>query len=119
MKEFVIDASVALGWLIDDLPSTYSDRVRELMIEGVKPAVPAHRRLEVANALLTASRRKLLQRDITSVISDIAALVSFIEVDGVQDEIGGLVRTGLRHKLTSYDAAYITLAVRRDLPLAS
>lgn len=87
MKEFVLDASVALGWLIDDPPSTYAARVKELMLDGAKPIVPTHWRLEVANALLTASRRKLLRRDMAGILGDVAALVAFIEVDDTPDEI--------------------------------
>jgi predicted nucleic acid-binding protein len=119
VKEFVLDASVALGWLIDDPRSTYTGRVQKLMIDGARPVVPTHWRLEIANALLTASRRKVLRRDMADILSDVAALVPFIEVDGLPDDIGTLVSAGQRHQLTAYDAAYVTLAARRDLPLAT
>jgi hypothetical protein len=52
VKDFVLDASVALGWLIDDPPSSYAHRVETLMINGARPVVPTHWYLEVANALL-------------------------------------------------------------------
>ena len=34
MKDFVLDASVSLGWLIDDPPSPYAARIQQLMING-------------------------------------------------------------------------------------
>jgi len=47
MKDFVLDASVSLGWLIDDPPSPYAGRVQQLMIHGARPLVPIHWHLEV------------------------------------------------------------------------
>ena len=119
MKNFVLDASVALGWLIDDPPSGYSGRVQKLMMAGAQPVVPVHWHLEMANAILTAGRRKALRRETAGVLSDIAALLPFIEADDLPDDIGTLVGTGQRHHLTAYDAAYIALAARRGLPIAT
>jgi hypothetical protein len=62
MKDFVLDASVSLGWLIDDPPSPYARRVQQLMIDGARPLVPIHWHLEVANALLTAQRQNFCAR---------------------------------------------------------
>jgi len=38
MKDFVLDASVALGWLIDEPSSRYSKRVQQLMLGGARAA---------------------------------------------------------------------------------
>ncbi|MGH9438289.1 MAG: type II toxin-antitoxin system VapC family toxin [Terriglobia bacterium] len=119
MKDFVLDASVALGWLIDDPSSGYAGHVQEMMEEGARAVVPVHWHLEMANALLSAGRRKILRRPIADVINDIAALTRFLETDDLPDDIGTLVHTGERHQLTAYDAAYITLAARRNLPIAT
>lgn len=119
MKDFVLDASVSLGWLIDDPPSPYAGRVQQLMINGARPLVPVHWHLEVANALLTAQRRKLLRRDLSEILADIHALMPFIETDDLPDDIGTLVGLGQRHQLTAYDAAYTALAARRNVPLAT
>jgi predicted nucleic acid-binding protein len=116
---FVLDASVALGWLVDDPPSVYALRIQRLMIGGSLPVVPVHWHLEIANALLTAERRKILRRGIADVLENITSLVAFIETDSLPDEIGVLAGIGQRQQLTAYDAAYVALAARRNLPLAT
>jgi predicted nucleic acid-binding protein len=119
MKDFVLDASVALGWLIDEPPSRYSKRVQQLMLGGARPLVPVHWHLEIANALLTAERRKILQRELSAVLADISALTAFIETDALADDIGTLVSIGQSQQLTAYDAAYTALALRLNVALAT
>lgn len=119
MSGFVLDASVALGWLVDDPPSVYALRIQRLMVGGSLPVVPVHWHLEIANALLTAERRKILRRKVAEVLDDITALQAFIEADGLPDDLGVLVGIGQRQQLTAYDAAYVALAARRNLPLAT
>ena len=119
MEAFVLDASVSLGWLIDNPPSPYAVRIRQLMVNGGRPIVPVHWILEVANALLTAYRRKLLHRPLAEILADVDALVPFVEIDDFPDTLGTVVGVGQRHNLTSYDAAYVALAARRNLPLAT
>ena len=119
MKNFVLDASVALGWLIDNPPSPYSERVQQLMLSRAKAVVPVHWHLEIANALLMAERRKILHRELPDVLTDIGALMSFIETDAMTDDIGTLVSVGRRQLLTAYDAAYVALAARLNVALAT
>jgi len=119
VDNFVLDASVALGWLIDDPPSGYARRVQKAMIDGARPVVPVHWHLEIANAVLSAARRKALRRPTAEILTDIMGLLPFLERDEMPDDIGTLVNTGQRHQLTAYDAAYVALAARRNLPLAS
>jgi len=119
MADFVLDASVALGWLIDDAPSAYAGRVQQRMMDGSSPVVPVHWHLEIANALLTAGRRKILRRDISGILNDITALLAFVETDYLPDGIDTVVGIGQRLQLTAYDAAYVALAARRNLPLAT
>ena len=119
MDDFVLDASVALGWLINDPASAYARGVEKAMIDGARPVVPVHWHLEIANAILTAARRKALRRQTSEILADIAGLLPFLERDDLPDDIGMLVNTGQRHQLTSYDAAYVALAARRSLPLAT
>jgi len=119
VKDFVLDASVALGWLVDDPPSPYAARIQRLMIAGSRPLVPVHWHLEIANALLTAARRKILRRKTSEILDDISSLLAFIETDILPDDIGTLVGIGQRQQITAYDAAYVALAGRRNLSLAT
>jgi len=119
VKEFVLDASVALGWLADVQPSDYAARVQRVMVEGCRAVVPVHWHLEIANALVVGARRKVLRREMGAILQDLAALLPFVERDDLPDDIGALVGTCQREQLTAYDAAYIALAARRALPLAT
>jgi predicted nucleic acid-binding protein len=116
---FVLDASVALGWLVDDPPPVYALRIQQLMLGGSLPVVPVHWHLEIANALIMAERRNILRRKVADVLDDILSLLAFIETDSLPDDIGNLIGMGQRQQLTAYDAAYIGLAARRNLPLAT
>lgn len=49
MKEFVLDAPVALGWLVDDPSSAYARHVQKLMVDGARAVVPVHWHLEIAS----------------------------------------------------------------------
>jgi predicted nucleic acid-binding protein len=120
MTRFVLDASVALSWIFEDERSAYSDYVGELMKDGFA-AVPVVWPLEVANALLVAIRRRRLRE------ADGALLIGALDRLRIDIDRGvaleSLARTtlavGLAHQLSSYDASYLELAMRRGLPLAT
>jgi predicted nucleic acid-binding protein len=114
-----LDASVALGWLADDPPVAYALRVQRLMIGGLQPVVPVHWHLEIANALLVAERRKVLHRKRAEILNDIVAFLPFVESDDLLDDVGRVIGIGQRQQLTAYDAAYVALAARRNLSLAT
>jgi predicted nucleic acid-binding protein len=108
-----------LGWLIDEPPSTYASRVQRLMAGGLRAVVPVHWHLEIANALLVAERRKILRRKLPDILSDVVSFLPFVDADNLPDDMGTIAGIGQRQQLTAYDAAYIALAARRSLPLAS
>lgn len=115
----VIDASVALAWLMQDEHSPESDRLFESM-PGEGAFVPSLWRLEVANALQVAVRRNRIDvhyRD--GAIQRLSRLP--IEVDPETDAHAWTTTLHLahRHNITVYDAAYLELALRRGVPLAS
>ncbi|CAL1242021.1 type II toxin-antitoxin system VapC family toxin [Candidatus Methylocalor cossyra] len=119
MPGFVLDSSVALSWLLPDEPSgdskTWLDR---LVVEG--GIVPNLWPPEVENALLTAQRRQRITRE--QRLKAIPALADLpIETDPETSERAWRETLQLAddHGLTLYDAAYLELAVRLDLPLAT
>ncbi len=116
---FVIDASVALAWHFDDEPSDYADRVLERLRED-QSLVPAIWLLEVANALVVAERRGRL----TS--AKVARAVElFLELPISPQDIvaplalGPVLDLARAQGLSAYDAAYLELAMREGLPLAT
>ncbi len=115
----VLDSSVALAWAYSDETTTGIEAALERAVtEGAW--VPGLWKLEVANVLETGirrGRRDAAFRDATLV--DLALLP--IQTDGETDQQawGATLRLAERHRLTLYDAAYLELAVRRGLPLAT
>lgn len=116
---FVLDASVALAWCFEDEGGEYAAEVLEALLDG-EAFVASHWPLEVANGLLTAERRgRIGARDATRVGRLLLALP--IAVDPVERgrALGETSRLARSRDLTSYDAAYLELALRRGLPLAT
>lgn len=115
----VLDASITLAWLFDDESSDAADRVMgRVAAEGA--CVPSLWRLEVANALQNAVRRR--RCDEAFVDGALARLRRFgIEIDAeTDDKAWGATRALAREEgLTLYDAAYLELALRVERPLAS
>jgi predicted nucleic acid-binding protein len=115
----VLDASVALAWCFEDASSAVADRALEQLIaEGA--VVPAIWPLEMANALRSAERRgRLTVADHARLRDLLVALpvtVEAIDLAGALGEVSEIARAA---GLSAYDAAYLALAARRELPLAT
>ena len=116
---FVLDCSVTLSWLLPDERGTATDALVD-KLERTTAVAPAIWPYEVANALLVAQRRaRIGDDDLLRVRRALAALP--IEVEAVaRDHVLSVVSELGRHlEITSYDAAYVELAARRRLPLAT
>lgn len=116
---FVLDCSVTMSWLFDDESDRYTDAVLDALAHGTA-IVPALWPLEVANALLTAERRRrVTQADALGFLEMLGALPVMVDpMPGVED-IPLLIAIGRRQKLSAYDATYLYLAMRERLPLAT
>jgi len=116
---FVLDSSVALAWLLPDEAGDATD-VLANRLEQERAHVPAVWPLEVGNALLMAQRRARISDDeLMRFISALSALP--IEVDLARDTAGlaRVIAIARDLALTAYDAAYVELAGRLALPLAT
>jgi len=116
---FVLDSSVALSWVLPDEQPSRVDALCDRLIE--EPAVvPAIWVLEVGNVLLTAARR---DRITTAELERLAALLSGLPIetdtDGIAHGLDQVLTIARDNALTTYDAAYLELAQRRSLPLAT
>ncbi len=116
----VVDASVALAWALPDESSTYADAVLAV-VERDGLRVPELWAREVANGLAVAYLRK---RITTADEKAFLAALSHLSID-VEESASALtvVRDGtaaaMRYGLTAYDAAYLDLAAREKLTLAT
>ena len=116
---FVLDCSVTVAWLFEDEATPAIDALQDQLKEKVA-LVPGHWRLEVGNVLAQAERRKRLTPAQTSAhleLLDRLPVATDAETDSrAFREILSVART---EGLTTYDAAYLELAARRGVPLAT
>lgn len=112
----MLDASIVVAWAFSDehhpVATAALDRLET--DEGVAPTLWW---FEVRNALLAGERRQRLDSASTIVFLQRLARLP-IALDRAPDE-GLLLDLARRHRLTVYDAAYLELAVRRGLMLAT
>lgn len=116
---FVADASITLAWYLRDENAETANRVRErLLSEGI--CVPAHWALEVSNALLAAVRRgRITIQELRELVPDLRLLPEMVDHQTDDAAWSATLDLAEAHRLTIYDAAYLELAVRRKLPLAT
>jgi predicted nucleic acid-binding protein len=115
----VLDSSATLAWIYQDEVSDVTQQIFELVANS-RAWVPAIWRLEVANGLQTGVRRGRIDaayRDLA--LGDLALLDISIDQDTDKYAWSSTLRLADRFRLTLYDAAYLELAQRRSLPLAS
>ena len=121
MTRFVLDASVALRWFLAKPVPAYAHRVKRLMLAGTRAVVPALWHLEIANGLAVAERRGILTApDVDRCVADIEALLGqAITTDPGLVTVRQALTTARGFGLSAYDAAYLDVARRERLPLAT
>ena len=115
----IIDSSATLTWFFED-ERTKATIALLHEIQETGAIVPMLWRLEVANALQMAVRRKRITaayRDAS--LADLAALDITADTDTETFAWTTTLRLADRFKLTVYDATYLELAQRLSLPLAT
>ncbi len=121
MKSFVLDASVALAWFVDDPVPSYAVQIKQFIEGGMKAVVPALWTLEMANGFCMAERRgKLTAEQIDHGLRQLEIItVSGIRIGAEVASIREQLATARAFQLTAYDAVYLELARREGLPLAT
>ena len=121
MNRFVLDASVALRWFLDNPLPPYAKRVMQLVIKGQRAVVPALWHLEMTNGLGVAERRSILTgADVEHALLNIEQLLArAIDTDSALISVRQSLSTARAFQLSAYDAVYLDLARREKLPLAS
>ncbi|WP_298192361.1 type II toxin-antitoxin system VapC family toxin [Metallibacterium sp.] len=114
---FVIDNSVVCGWFLANQSTDYTEAIaRRLLDDGA--IAPGLWPLELANVLRTACKRgAMIASQAREVAEQIAALP--IAVDAQPPTTQAILALALRYDLSSYDAAYLELALRLQLPIAT
>jgi len=113
---FVLDASIALGWVVGRQASAYSRRIR-LRARREPYHAPALWRLEVVNALRSLERRRAIAPEASAIAIGILERMQPV-IHETALPLAELLRLARRHDLSAYDAAYLGLALELKMPLA-
>jgi len=115
----VIDASLTVAWYFEDETTPATEAILDRVSEA-GATVPTLWRLEVANAFQSAIRRKRITapyRDQS--LAELTQMPITIDADTNVYAWTTTLRLAERFALTIYDSAYLELAQRRSLPLAT
>lgn len=117
--DFVIDNSVVMAWCFKDETSQYADHILD-RLEDSTGFVPSIWPLEVSNVLLVAERKKRIsEAGSTRIIALLSDLPIIVEQEPPERMIKEIFTLARKHKLSSYDASYLDLAMRKGLPIAT
>jgi len=116
---FVVDSSVALAWCFRD-EATPATRALLQRMGGETALVPAWWFLELTNVIALAERkRRITLEKVAEFIALIQGFDLEIDEEGARRAFTHLLPFCRTYQLTSYDALYLDLALRRQVPLAT
>lgn len=119
MSVFVLDCSIAVAWLFDDETSPETDALLDrLKADGA--LVPGLWRLELGNALTQAERRnRIAAAQIAAYLDLLDRLPIVTDAETESRALREILTLARTENLTPYDAAYLELAMRRNVELAT
>ena len=119
MTGLVLDASVALSWCFKNEATSVGDRVLERLATEAA-SVPAIWHLEIANVLALSERRgRVTPANSSEFIALLETLDVVVDEETPSRALGRVLDLARAESLTAYDAAYLELAMRLGVPLAS
>ena len=118
-ENFVVDNSVVMAWCFSDETETYPDRILEKLVSG-SAFVPSIWPLEVGNVLCVAERRKHLSiADSMRFLELLNELPVIVEPESPGRMLNEVFLLAREYNLSTYDASYLDLAMRKGLPIAT
>jgi len=119
VAEFVLDTSVVMAWCFEDEANEYADSILECLAEKSALA-PAIWPLEVGNVLVVAERReRIIKAESLQFLELLRQLPIEVELTSEQRMFDAVLSLAREHSLSTYDAAYLDLALQTDLKLAT
>lgn len=116
---FVLDNSISASWILEDEFDNYSSQILDKLLS--EPAiVPGIWVLEITNTMVVGFRRKRISpAKQASTIELLRSLPITVESNHSQNDLDRLMQLAQTYSLSAYDAAYLDLAIRLELPLAT
>ena len=116
---FVLDCSVTMAWCFEDEGNEKTMEVLQAL-KSSKAIVPSLWPLEVSNVLLIAGRKKrVTELQTARLIDALASLPIVVDQTTAAKAMHSIFLLAKKTDLTVYDAAYLELAIREEIPLAT
>ncbi|WP_392478891.1 type II toxin-antitoxin system VapC family toxin [Nostoc sp. C110] len=117
--QFVLDCSVAISWCLVDENDDYASAILAMMPDS-EAFVPGIWSLEIANTLVVAERRnRMTKKQSEQAIALLQSLLIQVDLFTDAKALDATLKLARQEGLASYDAAYLELALRLQLPLAT
>jgi len=117
---FVLDCSVTMAWFFAGEATPETDGILDRLNQGGRAVVAQHWWLEVGNTLLMGERRKrCTPADAAHFLGILGALAIDTDPETAAHSTATTLALARAHGLTLYDAAYLELAMRASLSLAT
>jgi len=118
-QSFVVDNSVVMSWCFKDETNQYADAILDRLSDATA-FVPSIWPLEVVNVLLVAERKKhLSEADSVRFITLLSQLPIIVEHERPERMMKDLLALAGSNNLSSYDASYLDLSMRKGIPIAT
>lgn len=120
MDAFVLDVSACMPWCCEDETTAASEEMLEWAMDGSVLHVPSLWVWEILNTVAVVTKRRRITADRGREFLEQLAALNF-KVDGPPPiaDFPRLRSLASDHQLTAYDVAYLDLAMRLSLPLAT
>lgn len=120
---FVLDNSVVMRWLLRDADgarAVYAAKVLSALADGHHALVPSLWWLELSNVMVRSERKGKLDTAESHQFTELVRALPIQEISiAGQQVLQDTLTLARRHALSSYDAAYLNLALKNQIPLAT
>ncbi len=117
---FVLDNSVVMRWLSQESTHDYADKILSLLNGKSQAIVPVLWRYEFISVLLKLQKTGVISSEQAELfVEEINNLDFIVDYEGIDFILNDVRYLAKKHSLTGYDAAYLELAIRKQIPLAT
>jgi predicted nucleic acid-binding protein len=120
LREFVLDNSVTMRWCFENTSTPYAEQVLEQLLVGQRAHVPVLWLYEVVSVLAKAQRTASITTDKAhGFLEDLRSVNIAVDDESFGHIFGDVHGLAIVYGLSGYAAAYLELAIRHGLPLAT